>query len=114
MNKVIAAVAASAIGLGVMAVAAPAADAATHRASIACTSPANTKANYSWGDGATSVTVYFNNHCSGAVSAGIVTSDQDDRQSIYCLKTNGGTSGKKKFDIGLDEHVIKIKKGCTL
>jgi len=114
MNKAIAAVAASALGLGLMAVAAPAADAATHKASIACTSPKDAKANYSWGDGFTSVTVYFNNHCSEPVSAGIVTEDTDDRQSIYCLKTNGGTKGNKKFDIGVDEHVVKIKNGCKL
>jgi len=113
MNKAIAAVAASAIGLGLMAIAAPAANAATHDASIACTSPSGAKANYSWGDGVTTVTVYFNNHCSHKVSAGVVTKDQDDRTSVYCLTTNGGTTGKKKIGIGVDEHVVRIQKGCS-
>jgi hypothetical protein len=112
MKKVLTFVTAGAVGLGLMAAMAPAADAATHRASIACTSPSGAKANYSWGDGVTTVTVYFNNHCSSSVSAGVVTKDTDDRTSVYCLKTNGGTSGKKKIDIGADEHVTGIKKGC--
>ncbi|GAA3432117.1 hypothetical protein [Kutzneria kofuensis] len=114
MNKAIAAVVTSALGLGLMAAAAPAAMADTHRASIKCTSPSDAKANYSWGDGFTTVTVYFNNHCSHKVSAGIVTKDQDDRLSVYCMVTNGGTSGKKKFDIGVDETVVRIQKGCSL
>lgn len=114
MNKVLSIVTAGALGLGLMAVAAPAADAATHRASIDCSSPKDAKANYSWGDGATTVTVYFNNHCSHKVSAGVVTKDTDDRLSVYCMVTNGGTQGKKKFGIGLDEHVVRIQNGCKI
>lgn len=112
MKKVLTLVTAGAMGLGLMAAMAPAADAAVHRASIACVSPKGEKANYSWGDGITTVTVYFNNHCSESVTAGVVTKDTDDRQSVYCLKTNGGTSGKKSIGIGVDEHVTGIKKGC--
>jgi hypothetical protein len=114
MNKALALVAAGAMGLGLMALAAPAAEAASGEGHIKCTAPAGEQANYSWADGITTVTIYFNNHCSGKVSAGIVTKDTDDRESIYCLTTNGGTKGKKKFDIGVDEHVDHIKKGCSL
>jgi hypothetical protein len=115
MNKVVSMVAVGAMGLGLMAVAAPAAEAATHKASISCPSPKDAKANYSWADGVTSVTVYFNNHCSGKVSAGVVVEDvQDGRLDIYCLATNGGAKGKKKFDIGVQNKVKRIQDGCKL
>ena len=116
MNKVMAVVTAGALGLGLMAVAAPAASAAdVKRASIACTSPKDANANYSWANGINTVTVYFNNHCSHKVSAGIVVEDvQDGRLDIYCMVTNGGTKGKKKFDIGVQNKVKRIQKGCTL
>ncbi|SDC41169.1 hypothetical protein [Actinokineospora iranica] len=87
----------------------------THRASIACAKPKGEKANYSWGDGNISVTVYFNNHCSHKVDAGIVTQNATDgTYSIRCMTTNGGTKGKKKFNIGALNKVVKIQKGCEL
>ena len=115
MNKAIAALAASAIGLGLMAAAAPAAQADSGAGHIKCTAPAGEQANYSWADGITTVTVYFNNHCSHKVSAGIVVEDvQDGRLDIYCMVTNGGTKGKHKFDIGAQNKVKRIQKGCSL
>jgi hypothetical protein len=116
MNKFMAVATAGALGLGLMAVAAPAADATTkHTAHINCTSPKGAQSNYSWADGITSVTVYFNNHCSGKVSAGIVVADvQDGRKDIYCMVTNGGTKGNKKFDIGAQNKVDRIQEGCKL
>jgi lipopolysaccharide export LptBFGC system permease protein LptF len=116
MNKAIAAVVTSALGLGLLAVAAPAAEATTkHTAHIDCSSPKDARSNYSWADGINTVTVYFNNHCSGKVSAGIVVKDvQDGRLDIYCMVTNGGTKGKKKFDIGAQNTVYRIQNGCSL
>ncbi|HTI26873.1 MAG TPA: hypothetical protein VL652_38165 [Kutzneria sp.] len=116
MNKAIAALAASAIGLGLMAAAAPTASATdVKHASISCTTPKDANANYSWANGINSVTVYFNNHCSHKVSAGIVVEDvQDGRLDIYCMVTNGGTKGKHKFDIGAQNKVKRIQKGCSL
>jgi hypothetical protein len=110
----------SLVGVGFAGVFAPAAQAAevgtqaTHNASIACSSPKGAKSNYSWGDGITTVTVYFNNHCSHKVSAGIVLKDQDGALSVECMTTNGGTSGNKKFHIGVDHTVARIQKGCSL
>ncbi|MFE3171708.1 hypothetical protein ACFXPA_19500 [Amycolatopsis sp. NPDC059090] len=115
--------AASALGIAFAGIAAPAASADTaapvsaqskHTASIKCTKPSGKKANYSWGDGATNVTVYFNNHCSHKVSAGIVLKDTNGAMSVQCMTTNGGTKGKKKFHIGLDHSVVRIQKGCKL
>lgn len=116
MKKVLSIAAAGALGLGLMAVAAPTASAAdVKRASIACSSPKGANANYSWANGITSVTIYFNNHCSGKVAAGIVVADvQDGRKDIYCMVTNGGTQGKKKFDIGAQNKVDRIQEGCRL
>ncbi|MFF0145465.1 hypothetical protein ATK36_1647 [Amycolatopsis sulphurea] len=113
---------ASALGIALVGATAPAATAGTmstqakHTASIACSSPKNAKANYSWGDGITNVTVYFNNHCSHKVSAGIVLEDTTGggALSVECMTTNGGTSGKKKFHIGVDHTVKRIQKGCSL
>ncbi|WP_406642568.1 hypothetical protein [Amycolatopsis sp. WGS_07] len=112
--------AASALGIALAGIAAPAASADTvsaqgkHTASIACSKPSGKKSNYSWGDGFTNVTVYFNNHCSHKVSAGIVVKDMDGALSVQCMTTNGGTSGKKKFHIGADHTVARIQKGCKL
>ncbi|WP_409182378.1 hypothetical protein F9C11_39185 [Amycolatopsis sp. VS8301801F10] len=117
--------AASVLGIALAGIAAPAASAETaaaapasaqskHTASIKCSKPSGKKANYSWGDGLTNVTVYFNNHCSHKVSAGIVLKDMDGALSVQCMTTNGGTSGKKKFHIGADHTVARIQKGCKL
>ncbi|WP_116200056.1 hypothetical protein [Amycolatopsis circi] len=115
--------AASALGIALAGIAAPAASADTaapasaqgkHTASIKCSKPSGAKSNYSWGDGVTNVTVYFNNHCSHKVSAGIVLKDMDGALSVQCMTTNGGTSGKKKFHIGADHSVARIQKGCKL
>ncbi|GAA3219872.1 hypothetical protein [Nonomuraea helvata] len=82
-----------------------------HRASIDCSRPKGKTTNYSWGDGATSVTVYFNNHCSHRVSAKLhIKSAFGDYTK--CLRTNGGTEGRKKFDIGLAGTLTGISKGC--
>ncbi|NGY59918.1 hypothetical protein G7043_13390 [Lentzea sp. NEAU-D13] len=62
-------------GLSLAGLAAPAASATTsgdvsvqdvHRKSASCTSPSGKKINISWGDGSTSTTVYYNNHCNQA------------------------------------------------
>ena len=115
MNKALALVAAGAMGLGLMAVAAPAAEAASGEAHIKCDAPKDATSNYSWADGVTTVTVYFNNHCSHKVSAGIVVADvQDGREDVYCMVTNGGTKGKHKFDIGAQNKVKRIQQGCSI
>lgn len=111
---------ASVLGIGLAGAVAPSASAATldaqavHRASISCDKPSGAKANYSWAGGITTVTVYFNNHCSHRVAAGIVLEDEDGALSVQCMETNGGTKGNKKFHIGVDHHVARVQKGCKL
>ncbi|GAA3439308.1 hypothetical protein [Kutzneria kofuensis] len=60
------------------------------------------------------MTVYFNNHCSAQGVGRDRHEGPGRRLSVYCMVTNGGTSGKKKFDIGVDETVVRIQKGCSL
>ncbi|MDP4511545.1 hypothetical protein [Nonomuraea turcica] len=86
--------------------------AVTHRASIKCTSPKGAKANYSWGDGSMTVTVYFNNHCRHRVPAKVHIKNSVGGSYTECLVTNGGTKGRKKFHIGLAGTLTEITKGC--
>ncbi|MGW6504089.1 hypothetical protein [Nonomuraea angiospora] len=65
--------------------AATSSQAPVHRSSLSCGLPA-AKANYSWADGRTSVTVYFNNHCSHKMSAkphGVRLSRQDHMLGLF-------------------------------
>ncbi|WP_049562358.1 hypothetical protein [Nonomuraea sp. SBT364] len=81
------------------------------RTSIACKAPKGARSNYSWADGDISVTVYFNNHCSHRVYA---TLHINNPVANYreCFVTNGGTKGKKKFNIGAASTLTRITSGC--
>ncbi|RVX45049.1 hypothetical protein EDD27_7826 [Nonomuraea polychroma] len=71
------------------------------RDSVRCSKPRNQFANYSWGEGNTSVTIYFNNHCSHRVSVRIKFvrkgSVGDQAAKYRCMTVNAKTKGKKKF-----------------
>lgn len=85
---------------------------ATKRASIACSKPRGNTTNYSWATGSNdSTTVYFNNHCSHAVSAKLTFRSGDGDTNVGCMTTNGGTKGKKRFTI-TRYQLESIKKGC--
>ncbi|MEV1174494.1 hypothetical protein [Nonomuraea sp. NPDC049784] len=75
--------------------------AAVERDSVSCSKPKGKWANYSWGEGNTSVTIYFNNHCSHKVSVRITfvrKGSVGDKASKYrCMTVNANTKGKKKF-----------------
>ncbi|WP_433441070.1 hypothetical protein [Nonomuraea sp. CA-141351] len=75
--------------------------AAVERDSVSCSKPKGKRANYSWGEGNTSVTIYFNNHCSHKVSVKITfvrKGSVGDKASKYrCMTVNANTKGKKKF-----------------
>jgi hypothetical protein len=77
------------------------AGAAVERDSVRCTKPRGKWANYSWGEGNTTVTIYFNNHCSHRVSVKIMfvrKGSVGDKASKYrCMTVNAKTKGKKKF-----------------
>lgn len=82
-------------------------------ASLSCSSPSGNKSNYSWENGNISTTVYFNNHCSHKVNAQLRIFDSEIGGAYYeCLSTNGGTKGKKKFNIGATGSITKITRGC--
>ncbi|MFD9941229.1 hypothetical protein ACFWYW_44565 [Nonomuraea sp. NPDC059023] len=81
------------------------------RKSITCIRPSGKKTNYSWKDGTTSTTVYFNNHCSHRVYATVHLKGPLSTDT-KCLATNGGTDGKKKFRKGTSQRLTKITKGC--
>ncbi|MFC5824220.1 hypothetical protein [Nonomuraea insulae] len=78
-----------------------AARAGAERDSVRCSRPKGKWANYSWGEGNTSVTIYFNNHCSHKVSAKITfvrKGSVGDKATKYrCVTVNAHTKGKKKF-----------------
>ncbi|MEU7862242.1 hypothetical protein [Nonomuraea sp. NPDC049141] len=75
--------------------------AGVERDSIRCSKPRGKWANYSWGEGNTSATIYFNNHCSHKVSAKIMfvrKGSVGDKAAKYrCMTVNAHTKGKKKF-----------------
>lgn len=77
------------------------AQAGVERDSVSCSKPRGKWANYSWGEGNTSVTIYFNNHCSHKVSAKIMfvrKGSVGDKAAKYrCMTVNAHTKGKKKF-----------------
>ncbi|WP_433513221.1 hypothetical protein ACQP2T_57950 [Nonomuraea sp. CA-143628] len=77
------------------------AQAGVERDSIRCSKPRGKWANYSWGEGNTTVTIYFNNHCSHKVSAKIAFERKGsvgDKVTKYrCMTVNAHTKGKKKF-----------------
>ncbi|GLW10366.1 hypothetical protein Misp01_54940 [Microtetraspora sp. NBRC 13810] len=75
--------------------------AAVERDSVKCSKPGGKWANYSWGEGNTTVTIYFNNHCSHKVSTKIAFERKGsvgDKVTKYrCMTVNARTKGKKKF-----------------
>ncbi|WP_433444267.1 hypothetical protein [Nonomuraea sp. CA-141351] len=84
---------------------------AVERESIKCIRPSGKRTNYSWEDGNTSTTVYFNNHCTHRVYATLHFKGPLGTEK-KCLATNGGTSGKKKFGKGVAVNLAKITKNC--
>ncbi|MGN9837525.1 hypothetical protein ACTMTI_05315 [Nonomuraea sp. H19] len=77
------------------------AGAGVERDSVSCTRPRGKSANYSWGEGNTTATIYFNNHCSHKVSVKIMfvrKGSVGDKAAKYrCMTVNAHTKGKKKF-----------------
>ncbi|MFG6194021.1 hypothetical protein [Nonomuraea sp. JJY05] len=75
--------------------------AAVERDSVSCSKPKGKWANYSWGEGTTTATIYFNNHCSHKVSVKIMfvrKGSVGNKAAKYrCMTVNAHTKGKKKF-----------------
>ncbi|GAA1675056.1 hypothetical protein GCM10009733_085090 [Nonomuraea maheshkhaliensis] len=84
---------------------------AVERDSVRCIKPSGKKTNYSWSDGNSSTTVYFNNHCSHRVYAQLHFKGPAGTRK-ECLATNGGTKGRKKFHKGLAENLTNITRDC--
>ncbi|MEV0389400.1 hypothetical protein [Nonomuraea sp. NPDC050643] len=78
-----------------------AATTAVERDSVRCSKPSGKWANFSWGEGNTSATIYFNNHCSHRLSVKITFvrkgSVGDKASKSRCMTVNAKTKGKKKF-----------------
>ncbi|GAA2213548.1 hypothetical protein GCM10009850_090110 [Nonomuraea monospora] len=78
-----------------------AATAAVERDSVRCSKPSGQWANFSWGQGNTSATIYFNNHCSHRLSVRITfvrKGTVGNKAAKYrCMTVNAKTKGKKKF-----------------
>ncbi|MGP3960746.1 hypothetical protein ACTWPT_32520 [Nonomuraea sp. 3N208] len=93
------------------------AGAAIERDSVRCTKPRSKWANYSWGEGNTTVTIYFNNHCSHKVSVRIMfvrKGSVGDKAAKYrCMTVNAHTKGKKKFYAAVYKpYSVTRVKGC--
>lgn len=83
------------------------------RDSVDCKKPENNKVNYSWSKGITSVTVYYNNHCSHDVKSTLTI--EDTYSGAYreeCMTTQAGEKGRKKFDMKAVDKLVNIKSGC--
>ncbi|MFC7584451.1 hypothetical protein ACFQYP_12450 [Nonomuraea antimicrobica] len=85
---------------------------AVNRDSHRCSNSARRYVNYSWGEGISSATVYFNNHCTVRQSAKLHFRDATGSNYTKCMKTNGGTKGKKRWDFGAGGRLVRITKGC--
>jgi hypothetical protein len=77
----------------------------------------NAKVNFSWKEGWSSTTIYFNNHCTKGktITAAVVSRNyRVDHWQYWCrpLDTRGQTKGKKKFGSPDDGyHVWKVLRG---
>jgi hypothetical protein len=80
---------------------------AVSTASFKCSSTSSESANYSWGAGTISTTVYYNNHCSGVLDVSISGLSVEGQNETACLATPVGKSSKK-----YDFLVSSIRKGC--
>jgi hypothetical protein len=94
-------------GLALGGLAAPAASAApsddvsvqaTHRKSAKCASPEGQKINISWGDGSTSTTVYYNNHCNQARAIELYFRPAGEFPFTRCFVAGARDQGNKKID----------------
>ncbi|MET7297281.1 hypothetical protein ABZS79_35245 [Streptomyces griseoloalbus] len=72
------------------------------RYSFSCSSPEGAEANYSFADGITSTTLYYNNHCSAAFKVTLHFGAFED-----CFSTPRGKSSAV-----FREGLISISKGC--
>jgi hypothetical protein len=79
---------------------------AVSTAGFKCSSTSSESANYSWGAGTISTTVY-NNHCSGVLDVSISGLSVEGQNETACLATPVGKSSKK-----YDFLVSSIRKGC--
>ncbi|NEB05042.1 hypothetical protein [Streptomyces sp. SID13726] len=70
--------------------------------SFACTLPQGNYANYSFSDGITSTTIYYNNHCSSGIYVRVHVA-----AGSQCWLTPAG-KGSSVFDAG----VTSITEGC--
>ncbi|KAB2388818.1 hypothetical protein [Actinomadura montaniterrae] len=114
--KLIRGLAATGVAAAAMAtfVIAPSAEASTIRAHLQCSTPKSNRVNYSWGSGYhDSVTVYFNNHCSGKVAGAIWIKSKNSQIVVKCMVTNGGTKGKHRFWLSDQKGAAyKVTRGC--
>jgi hypothetical protein len=97
----------AATGLALAGLAAPAASAATsgdvsiqevHRTSAKCTSPTGKKINVSWGDGSTTTTVYYNNHCNQARAIELYFKPAGEFPFTKCFVAPAKKKGNKEID----------------
>lgn len=91
------------------------AEAAAVKTSWGCnTGPTSKRFNTSYNPGTLSTTVYFNNHCSHGVTWSVtIFNTKDQVRRIVCAgSTRAGTSGSKKFSMGVIDVFEGVNKGC--
>ncbi|NGY59916.1 hypothetical protein G7043_13380 [Lentzea sp. NEAU-D13] len=107
-------------GLALGGLAAPAASAApsddvsvqaVHRKSAKCTSPSGKKINISWGDGSTSTTVYYNNHCNQKRAIELLFRPAGEFPFTRCFVAPAGEKGDKKIGDAKPVEVNILSRG---
>ncbi|MEO3867324.1 hypothetical protein ABGB18_00685 [Nonomuraea sp. B12E4] len=82
---------------------------------VLCSDGSGDLANFSWTNGTTSATVYYNNHCAHAVNVTVSTIDVDfptDSPWNRCLTTSAHSTGSKKFGYLFGGSIYHVSRGC--
>jgi hypothetical protein len=104
LHNIVLAVAGAGLALGGLV--APAASAGTsddvsvqevHRGSATCKSPSDKKINISWGDGTTTTTVYYNNHCNQARAVELYFKPAGEFPFTKCFVAPAGKKSSKEI-----------------
>ena len=86
---------------------------AVHRKSAACASPSGKKINISWGDGNTSTTVYYNNHCNQARAIELEFVKESGERFNRCFVAPAGKKDSKEIPFGNPNKVsILSRSSC--
>ena len=85
---------------------------AVHRKSAKCASPEGKKINISWGDGTTTTTVYYNNHCNQARAIELYFKPAGEFPFTKCFVAGAKKKGNKEIGHAKPVEVNILGSSC--